>query len=60
MLYPYPYDETDDEETMNTSSAADCTGLIPSAAIDEDEFFNYNELYDFLPHAAENDRKCGG
>lgn len=34
---------------LKTSSACDCTGLIPSAPIDENEIENYEELYPFLP-----------
>lgn len=66
--YPYPdpsrpsYDAKDDElldpdDFMNTSSAADCTGLMPAAAISDNEFVNYTELYNFLPHPAEDPEK---
>ncbi len=62
--YPYPdyprhsYDAKDDElldpdDFMNTSSAADCTGLMPTAAISDNEFVNYATLYNFLPHPPE-------
>ena len=49
--YPYPPDrhDFDEEDYMNVSSAGDCTGLIPSAALTDDEFDSYTELYDFLP-----------
>ena len=54
MKYPYPpaggHGEFSTADLMNTSSADDCTGLIP-ANIDEQEYINYNELYDFLPKA---------
>ena len=49
-MYPDPT-ETEDSELMHASSADDCTGLIPAAVEDEQEYFNYNELYDFLPQA---------
>ena len=34
---------------LNASSAQDCTGLIPSAILDDDELESYKELYPFLP-----------
>lgn len=37
---------------LKTSSACDCTGLIPSSPIDENEIENYEELYPFLPPSA--------
>ena len=36
-------------ETMNTISAQDCTGLIPSAVQSNEEEENYEELYPFSP-----------
>ncbi len=45
---------------MSTSSAADCTGLIPSDPQTQSEYDNYAELYDFLPtSAAEAARRHG-
>ena len=54
--YPYP-PETDPEQAqllqdllMNSSSAGDCTGLIPTISGDDDEQLDsYAELYGFLP-----------
>ncbi|MBP1579561.1 MAG: hypothetical protein J6B57_05655 [Oscillospiraceae bacterium] len=59
--YPYP-PETDPEKAqqlqdiaMNSSSAGDCTGLIPAISGDDDEALgSYAELYGFLPPEAES------
>lgn len=54
MSYPYPPEERTDtaqqlqNDTMNSISAGDCTGLIP-ASPEEEELDNYAELYSFLP-----------
>lgn len=42
-------DDTDME--LNTCSACDCTGLIPSAITDEDEIEAYEEIYPYLSDA---------
>lgn len=34
---------------LKTSSACDCTGLIPAAPVDDSEIEHYEELYPFLP-----------
>ncbi|MGN0651269.1 MAG: hypothetical protein ACI4KM_12610 [Oscillospiraceae bacterium] len=39
----------DDFFDLNAASGCDCTGLIPAAAVTQDEFDSYEELYDFLP-----------
>lgn len=61
MTYPYPpagkHGEFSTADLMNTSSADDCTGLIPAAATDEQEYINYNELYDFLPSAIKSENR---
>lgn len=55
MLYPYPekrgsHGEFDDDFfDCDAASGCDCTGLIPAAAVTQDEFDSYEELYDFLP-----------
>ena len=55
MLYPYPenrgsHGEYDDDFfDCDAASGCDCTGLIPAAAVTQDEFDSYEELYDFLP-----------
>ena len=36
----------------NAASAMDCTGLIPSLPRDEEEILSYEELYPYLPQAA--------
>ena len=48
--------ETDPEQAqqlqdplMNSGSAGDCTGLIPSMPEDGEELDSYAELYGFLP-----------
>ncbi len=58
--YPYPPEENPENyeqqekaqkaqnETMNSISAGDCTGLIP-ANPDDEEYDSYAELYSFLP-----------
>ena len=56
-MYPYPENpedsaENDGEQLMNVSSGQDCTGLIPTAPLNEDEYESYGEVYDFLPNAA--------
>lgn len=62
--YPFPpkqgYNELDPEDFMNSGSATDCTGLIPSDPQNREEYDNYAELYDFLPpSAAEDARRYG-
>lgn len=54
-LEPYP-PENDPEQAqllqnplMNSGSAGDCTGLIPSIPDDEEQLDSYAELYGFLP-----------
>lgn len=37
---------------MPVCSAGDCTGLIPSLPRDEEEILSYEELYPYLPQAA--------
>lgn len=55
--YPYyPPEPCDLEQAqqlqnplMNSGSAGDCTGLIPSMPGDDEQIDNYAELYGFLP-----------
>lgn len=49
--------ETADYDELNTSSATDCTGLIPAAPDGDEELENYEELYPFLPKASSNCKK---
>ena len=54
-LYSYPpkkgenYQEFEQDDYSKSGSSMDCTGLIPSAVHSDEEFYNYNELYPFLP-----------
>lgn len=50
-------DNSTDYDYLNTSSATDCTGLIPAAPAEEEELENYEELYPFLPKAVCNYEK---
>lgn len=55
--YPYyPPEPCDPEQAqqlqdplMNSESAGDCTGLIPSMPGDDEQLDSYAELYGFLP-----------
>lgn len=66
-MYPYPTPSEinpkkgtfDEEVYLNASSGTDCTGLIPSAVSTDEEFENYNELYDFLPNAVSDGKNDG-
>lgn len=40
-----------DMDYINSASATDCTGLIPSAPVSEAELDAYEELYPYLPTA---------
>lgn len=50
---PYPYafssGEEIDEEMQSVASATECTGLIPSALLTEDEINGLREIYDVPP-----------
>jgi hypothetical protein len=50
-------ENTADYNYLKVSSAQDCTGLIPSGIVYEEELENYEELYPFLPYAAKNAKK---
>lgn len=47
--------ESDDYDYLNTSSATDCTGLIPATPAEDEELENYEDLYPFLPKAISKD-----
>ncbi|MGN0699611.1 MAG: hypothetical protein ACI4J8_01280 [Oscillospiraceae bacterium] len=49
----FHYGELSDDEGMNISSADDCTGLIPAAVLDDEQYDSYAELYSFLPPEGE-------
>ncbi len=49
---PYRYrDQFDVDEDMilNSCSMYDCTGLIPSAPVNEAELDSYEQIYQYLP-----------
>ena len=41
------------QDYNRSASSGDCTGLIPSAALNDEEFESYNEVYNFLTDPAE-------
>ncbi len=43
-----------DYDYLKASSAQDCTGLIPSGIVYEEELENYEDLYPFLPNMVKN------
>lgn len=52
MSYPHPAkgkNEFDQQDYMNSGSSTDCTGLIPSAPLNDAEFESYQDVYGFLP-----------
>ena len=42
-------DEPDMNMDFSTCSSYDCTGLIPSEVVNQEEYENYDEMYQFLP-----------
>ena len=41
----------------NSASTQDCTGLIPSAPVNEDELKSYETVYHYLPPQIKNSKK---
>ena len=41
----------------NAASAQDCTGLIPSGPVNEDELTSYETVYHYLPPQIKNSKK---
>lgn len=41
----------------NSASTQDCTGLIPSAPVNEDELKSYETVYHYLPPQIKNVQK---
>ena len=39
----------EDQDYLQAASAADCTGLIPSAPQNDDEIENYEQIQHYLP-----------
>ena len=42
-------EEPDMNMEFSTCSSYDCTGLIPSEVVNQEEYENYDEMYQFLP-----------
>lgn len=42
-------DEFNQQDYIKSGSSSDCTGLIPSAPLDDAEFESYQDVYSFLP-----------
>lgn len=42
-------EEPDMDMKFSTCSSYDCTGLIPSEVVNQEEYENYDEMYQFLP-----------
>lgn len=49
-----------EDQTFFAASASDCTGLIPSAPVNQDEKESYNQLYNFYPEAMPEPADDGG
>ena len=39
----------DPEDYTNSATVCECTGLIPSAPLNDDEFESYDDVYNFIP-----------
>lgn len=42
-------EEPDMDMEFSTCSSYDCTGLIPFEVVNQEEYENYDEMYQFLP-----------
>ena len=42
---------------VNSASTQDCTGLIPSGPVNEDELTSYETVYHYLPPQIKNFKK---
>lgn len=52
MSYPYPPKDKQEfvqQDYIKSGSSTDCTGLIPTAPLNDAEYDSYQELYSFLP-----------
>lgn len=53
MYYPHPEkkkkNEFNEQDYIKSGSSSDCTGLIPTAPLNDDEYESYQEVYSFLP-----------
>lgn len=50
----YVSDFFDDADIVNSSSANDCTGLIPTSPQSDEELDSYEDVYDFRPPFGKN------
>ncbi len=58
MAYPYPEKQSKQfcqQDYIKSGSSTDCTGLIPSAPLNDEEFNSYQEVYSFLPPPPDED-----
>ena len=39
----------DPEDYTNSATVCECTGLIPSAPLNDDEYESYDAVYNFMP-----------
>ena len=39
---------------LNTNACTECTGLICTPALDDDEWENYRKIFDFIPDPPKN------
>ncbi len=39
----------DPEDYTNSATVCECTGLIPTAPLNDDEFESYDDVYSFIP-----------
>lgn len=46
---PQPLEDQLLDQFLAASSATDCTGLLPTAPVSQDEVESYNDLYPYLP-----------
>ncbi len=43
------------QDYLKSGSSTDCTGLIPTAPLNDNEFDSYQEVYSFLPPLHDED-----
>lgn len=44
-----PQSGFDPEDYTNSATVCECTGLIPSAPLNDDEYESYDAVYNFMP-----------
>ena len=50
--YPHPAKRSNhftQQDYLKSGSSTDCTGLIPTAPLNDNEYDSYQEIYNFLP-----------